>query len=61
MKTQNFGYRQLDCSGKNIWHLERHCQRCWTRFDNSNYELDGSLPKVKNKKLIGSRKDDTYG
>ena len=26
-----------------------------TRFDTSNYELEKSLPKGKNKKLIGSR------
>ena len=27
-----------------------------TRFDTSNYELDRPLPKVKNKKIIGSMK-----
>ena len=29
-----------------------------TRFDNSNYELDRSLSKGKNKKVIGSMKDE---
>ena len=28
-----------------------------TRFDTSNYELDRSLPKVKNKKIIRLLKD----
>ena len=29
-----------------------------TKFDTSNYELDRPLPKVKNKKVVGSMKDD---
>ena len=29
-----------------------------TRFDASNYELDGPLPKEKNKKVIGTMKDE---
>ena len=28
-----------------------------TKFDTLNYELDGPLPKEKNKKVIGSLKD----
>ena len=32
-----------------------------TRFDTSNYELDRSLPKGKNKKVIGFRKDELGG
>ena len=30
-----------------------------TRFDTSNYELDRSLPKIKNKKVIGLMKDES--
>ena len=29
-----------------------------TRFDTLNYELDGPLPKEKNKKVIGLMKDE---
>ena len=32
-----------------------------TRFDTSNYELDRPLPKVKNKKVIGSVKNELRG
>ena len=32
-----------------------------TRFDTSNYELDRSLPKGKNKKVIGLMKDELDG
>ena len=32
-----------------------------TRFDTSNYELDGPLPKWKNKKVIGLMKDELGG
>ena len=32
-----------------------------TRFDTSNYELDGPLPKGKNKKVIGLMKDELRG
>ena len=32
-----------------------------TRFDISNYELDRSFPKGKNKKVIGLRKDELGG
>ena len=32
-----------------------------TRFDTSNYELDRSLPKEKNKKVIGLMKDELSG
>ena len=32
-----------------------------TRFDTSNYELDRPLPKGKNKKIIGSMKDELGG
>ena len=32
-----------------------------TRFDTSNYELDRSLPKGKNKKVIGIMKDELDG
>ena len=32
-----------------------------TRFDTSNYELDRSLPKGKNKKVIGLMKDELGG
>ena len=31
------------------------------RFDTSNYELEGSLPKGKNKKVIGLMKDELRG
>ena len=30
-----------------------------TRFDTSNYELDRSLPKIKNKKVIRLMKDES--
>ena len=32
-----------------------------TRFDTTNYELDRPLPNVKNKKVIGLRKDELGG
>ena len=32
-----------------------------TRYDTSNYKLDGPLPKVKSKKVIGLMKDDLVG
>ena len=32
-----------------------------TRFDTSNHELDRPLPKVKNKKVIGSVKNELRG
>ena len=32
-----------------------------TRFDSSNYELEGPLPKGKNKKVIGLMKDELGG
>ena len=32
-----------------------------TRFDTSNYELDKTIPKGKNEKLIGLMKDELYG
>ena len=32
-----------------------------TRFDTSNYELDRPLSKIKNKKLIGLKKDKLDG
>ena len=32
-----------------------------TRFDTSNYELERPLPKGKNKKVIGSTKDQLGG
>ena len=32
-----------------------------TRFDSSTYELDRSLPKGKNKKVIGLMKDELGG
>ena len=32
-----------------------------TKFDTSNYELDRSLPKGKNKKVIGLMKDELDG
>ena len=32
-----------------------------TKFDTSNYELDRPLPKGKNKKVIGSMKDELDG
>ena len=32
-----------------------------TKFDTSNYELDRSLPKVKNKKVIGLTKGELGG
>ena len=32
-----------------------------TRFDSSNYELDRPLPKGKNKKILGLKKDELGG
>ena len=32
-----------------------------TRFDTSNYELDGPLPKGKNKKVVGLMNDELGG
>ena len=34
--------------------LLRHYKDVESRFDTSNYELDGPLPKQKSKKVIGS-------
>ena len=38
-----------------------HCKHVKTRFDASNKELDRSLPKGKNKKIIRLIKDDLGG
>ena len=53
MKTDSFiVYIKTDDIYKNI------AEDVKTRFDTSNYELDGQLPKGKNKKVIGLMKDE---
>ena len=61
MKNQNMVKKQ-NCV---IWirtvslytYVEDDLLDFWTRFDTSNYELDIPLPKEKNKKVIGLKKD----
>ena len=55
MDTDSFiGYIKTDDIYKEIADAE-------TRFDTSDYELDISLPKRKNKKVIGLMKDELGG
>ena len=48
-----YGYRQLHCSCENENTCKAIAEDVETRFDASKCELDRSLPKGKNKKLIG--------
>ena len=60
-KTLLYGYRQLSCSYKNRWYLQRYCRRWWSKIWHSNFELDRRLPKGKNKKVIELMKDELGG
>ena len=56
MNTDSFiVYRETDDIYKDI------AEDVGTRFDTSNYELDGPLPKGKNKKVIELMKDELGG
>ena len=59
VKNQNC--RHFCCIHKNRWYLQDIAEDVETRFDTSNYELDRSLPKGKNKKVIGLMKDELGG
>ena len=50
-------YRQFHCIHKNRW--QDILEDVETRFDYSNYELDAPLPKGKNEKVIGLKKDES--
>ena len=49
VKMQNFVisiYRaQINCLCKNRWYLQRHYKNVETRFDTSDFEIEGALPK----------------
>ena len=50
-----FAYKKADDVYKDI------AEDVETRFDTSNYVLDGTLPKGKNKKVIEIMKDELVG
>ena len=52
-----YGYRKLHSPCKNRWDLQIHAIDIETRFDTSNFQLDRTLPKGKNKKGTRLMKD----
>ena len=56
-----YEYRQLHCSCKTDDISKDIAVDVETRFDTSNFELDGPLPKGKKKKVIGLMKDELGG
>ena len=38
-KALLYGYKQLHCSCKNRWYLQRYCKRFEKETDTSNYEI----------------------
>ena len=59
VKNQNC--RHFCCIHKNRWYLQDIAEDVETRFDTSNYELDRTLPKGKNKKVVRLIKDELGG
>ena len=56
-----YGYRQLYCSCKSRWYLERYCKDVEKGSDTSNYEIDRPFSKIRNKKVTGLMKDELGG
>ena len=55
------GYRQLYCSCETYYIYKDIAEDAETRFVTSNSEINRSLPKGKNKKVIGLMKDEKNG
>ena len=53
-----YGYRQFDCTHKTDDIYKGVVEDVETRFNTSNYEVDGPLPKGENEKVIGLMKDE---
>ena len=56
-----YGYRQFDCTHKTDDIYKGVVEDVETRFNTSNYEVDGPLPKGENEKVIGLMKDELRG
>ena len=56
-----YGYRQFHWIHKTDDIYKEIAEAVETRFDTSNYELDGPLPKGETKKVIGLIKDELGG
>ena len=46
------GYWQLYSVHKKRTYSLKHCKTCWNKISDTNYELDRTLSKGKNKKLL---------
>ena len=60
-KIMSYGHRHLYCIHKNRWYLSKHCRKCWNKVWFFKLWIDRPLPKEKNKKVIGLRKDESGG
>ena len=57
-KTLLYRYRQLHCSCKNRWYLQRYCRRCWNKIWDFNFEIDRPFLIGENKNVIALMNDE---
>ena len=60
-KTVLYGYGSFDCTHKTDDTYKGIIEDVETKFNTSNYEVDRTLPKGENEKVIGLMKDELRG